>query len=84
MFDKVIGISKPSERRLMIELSVMRGSYERREIEEVFWITADQNPVDTMTKIDSKSFHILFKIMEKNKIDVREECWVDRNASPPK
>lgn len=78
LFDGIIGIYPPSEKLLLIDLSVIRQSYKRREFSEVFWIPADQNPADTMTKIDSKNIHLLLEIMERNKIRVQENYWVTR------
>lgn len=79
LFDNVIGINAPTQKRLLIDLSVIRQYYEKREIAEVVWIPTAQNPADVMTKMDSKNEHLIYEVME-NKLSIKDEYWVDRNV----
>lgn len=50
LFDCQTNINRTTEKRLLIDLCMLRESYERREISEVFWIPTHQNPADAFTK----------------------------------
>ena len=43
LFDASIGINAPTEKRLLFDLSVLRQSYERREIAESVQIRTEDN-----------------------------------------
>lgn len=80
VFDGIIGINPPTKKRMLIDLSVLRQSYDRREIAEVVWIPTNQNPADALTKIDSKNIHLLVEIMSNNRIHAEEKYWVAKHG----
>lgn len=49
LYDCLTNINRTREKRLLIDLCMLRESYERREISEVFWIPTAQNPADAFT-----------------------------------
>ncbi|KAI0997196.1 hypothetical protein K3495_g10990 [Podosphaera aphanis] len=64
------------EKRLMIDITSLRQSYERREITEVRWINGRDNPADAVTKPNANS--ALATIVRKNKLTIRTHGWVKR------
>ena len=46
LYDCLVRINQTTEKRLFIDLRILRQSYERREMTEVFWIPTAQNPAD--------------------------------------
>lgn len=81
LFDCLTNINSTAEKRLLIDLRMLRQCYERREITEVFWIPTSQNPSDAFTKLSSCS--ALRTIMETNSIELTPNAWVERNAKSP-
>ena len=81
LFDALTNLNTTSEKRLMIDLSMLRESYERREITSVMWVPGCQNPADAMTKRDACAG--LEKLIAMNKIEVTPSAWIERNMKPP-
>lgn len=50
LFDSLISLNNTTEKRLLIDLSILRECYEQREITEILWIPGTENPADAMTK----------------------------------
>ncbi|KAI0997137.1 hypothetical protein K3495_g11048 [Podosphaera aphanis] len=50
LYDFLFKLGTTREKRLMIDITSLRHSYERREITEVIWIDGNTNPADAMTK----------------------------------
>lgn len=78
LFEGLVGINATTEKRLMIDLTMLRQAYELKEIAEVVWIPSAQNPADAMTK-DNASF-ALKKLMDDNTVDISPKSWVERRA----
>lgn len=51
MYDCLTRLNRTTERRLLIDLWMLRERYERHEISEVFWILSRPNSVDSFTKL---------------------------------
>ncbi len=68
-----------SEKRLLIDLALLREAYEKRDISEIVWIPGNQNPADALTKL--KQCPALSILMRENKIELSPNAWVDR--APP-
>lgn len=49
-FDCLTNISSNTKEELLIDRRILRQSYKRREISEVFWIPTSQKPADAFTK----------------------------------
>ena len=67
------------EKRLFIDLKVLHESYERRELVDIFWIPAEQNPVNGMMKPLSKVNGVLTRLIAINKLELMSNIWVDRD-----
>lgn len=80
LFDSLVTLNSTTEKRLLIDLTMLRECYEKRDITEVLWIPGDQNPADAMTK--DKACKALSDLMATNKIQVDPKGWIERN--PPK
>ena len=62
----------------MINIIVIRQSYEQREITEIIWITRDSNPANSMTKYTSNT--ALIYIIETNKVDIQVVAQVEQKG----
>ncbi|KAI1007193.1 hypothetical protein K3495_g1026 [Podosphaera aphanis] len=51
LYDCVIRLGTTLEKRMMIDVMVIRDAYEEREITEIKWIAGDTNPADSMTML---------------------------------
>lgn len=78
LYDCLVKLGTTQEKRLMIDLMCIRQSYERREIQEIRWISGDTNPADAMTK--AKPCQALEDLIDTNKIRLRVEGWVERTG----
>lgn len=76
LYDSMVRINSTTEKRLLIDLIMLRQSYERREITDVYWIPTGQNPADGLTK--GKRCSALEKLMDENKLDLTPNAWVER------
>lgn len=78
LYDALTSINATTEKRLLIDLQVIRQAYEYREITEVAWIPTDQNPADGLTK--EKANRALEKLMTENKVELTPNAWVERDV----
>lgn len=76
-----MGINSPSEKRLLIDISVIRHPYEIREIAEIVWIPMEANRADLQNKMDSKNDHLIYQITEQNRTTVQDSSFVHRKTS---
>lgn len=78
LYDCLTRINQTAEKRLLIDLRMLRQSYERREITEVLWIPTAQNPADAFTK--AKTSPALKQLMMENRILLTPNAWVERSV----
>eukprot|EP00171_Calliarthron_tuberculosum_P001031 IDg1031t1 len=76
LFDVITKVSITAEKRLMIDLKIVRQSYASKEIEKVGFVRTLNNPADSLTK--PKRCHILEKILTEATISHPIEQWVNR------
>jgi hypothetical protein len=76
LYDCFVRLEITVEKRLMMNVMILKQSYERREITEIKWIHESNNSVDSMTK--SKSFSALKTIIDINRINLDTIEWVKR------
>lgn len=81
-YDAMTGINATTEKRLMIDLTILRQAYELREITEIVWVTSAQNQADAMTK-DSLS-PALSTWMRTNTLSISAMSWVERKTTKTK
>lgn len=77
VFEAITKLGTTAEKRLMIDIAMLRQSYERRELAEIKWIHGDSNPADAMTKSNCNG--ALQRLIDTNHIDLKEEVWVERD-----
>lgn len=77
LYDCLLRINQTTDKRLLIDLRMLRPSYESREITEVFWIPTAQNPADAFTKGCPTA--ALSSLPEKNSITLIPNAWVERS-----
>lgn len=65
-YDSIVRINSTTEKRLLIDLRMLRQSCERRGIPHVFEVPTDQNPADDLT--NRTPCPALSKLMHKNMI----------------
>ena len=80
----LVKLGSTTEKRLMVDLMGLRESYERRELADVFWIPAPQNPADGMTKPPSKANEALNRLIATNRLELTPNAWVDRDDNVPR
>ncbi len=76
LYDCLIRLRTIMKKRLMMNVMILRQSYERREIIEVKWISDDDNSANSMIKI--KSFMTLKIVIDINRIRLKSIEWVKR------
>lgn len=76
LFDSITGLNSTTEKRLLIDLFILRQNYELRELSDIVWIPSSLNPADAMTK--QKASPALLNLMQSNKIEVEAKTWVER------
>lgn len=64
----LLQLSRTSAKRLLFDLTLLRKSYELREIAEDFWIPTDQNLTNAFTKL--RSCQALQCMLATNKIKI--------------
>jgi hypothetical protein len=76
LYDCLVRLDIIVKKRLMMNIMILKQSYERREITEIKWIHESNNSVDSMTK--SKSFSALKTIIDINRINLDTIEWMKR------
>ena len=71
------------KKQLLIDLKVLHESYERRELTNVFWIPASQNPVDGIIKPSSKANKAFNRLIAINRLELIPNAWVDQDDNIP-
>ncbi len=79
LFDGLTTLNTTTEKRLLIDLNMLRQCYERREIVDVFWMPGDQNPPDGLTK--PNACKALRDLVQTNKLNITPNAWVEREPS---
>ncbi len=76
LYDYFVRLDIIVKKRLMMNVMILKQSYEKREIIEIKWIHESNNFVDSMTQ--SKSFSTLKTIIDINRINLNTIEWVKR------
>lgn len=77
-----VKLGTTKEKRLMIDVAVVRQAYQRREIAEIICIKGTSNPADAMTKTGCNS--ALKEIITSNRYFIDKEALVDRGSEVEK
>jgi hypothetical protein len=76
LYDCLIRLNITIEKRLMIDVMILRQFYELKEIIEMIWIHDINNSANSMIK--TKSSSALKTIIDINKINLNITEWVER------
>lgn len=83
LYGLVISLAQTTERRLQIDLEILREAYERRDISNVVWIAGAENPADDLTKPDKRN-GTLAKVISTSKFDPATVSWIERDLAQVK
>src|SRR5436305_696743 len=70
LYNSLVSLNIIMEKRLLIDLKVLHELYECRELADVFWIPAEQNPANTKTKPSSKANEALNRLIATNRLEL--------------
>ena len=76
MYDYLVKLGIIAKKRLIINIILLRESYEKREISEIRRINSRDNPGDVLTK--RLLNQVLKKLVLTNRLVVRVEVFIDR------
>ena len=83
LYNSLVSLNTVTEKRLLIDLRVLRESYKYRELVDVFWIPAPQSPANSRTKPLSKVNGVLNRLITINRLELMPNAWVDRDDNIP-
>lgn len=69
-------LNTTTEKRLLIDLAMLRESYEKREIADVYWIPDGQNPADALSK--NGTCEALVKLLKTNKVGIKPTACIEK------
>lgn len=78
LYECLVKLRTTKEKRLMIDISSIRETYELRQVAEIVWIKGTSNPADSMTK--SNSNQTLNEMIASNCYKLEKEAWVERDG----
>lgn len=79
LYDCLVKLGSTQEKRSIIDTMALCEAFERKEINEVKWISGGSNPVDAMTK--AKPCPALSNLIDSNKLDLHVEGWTERTGA---
>ena len=80
LYDAMVTLNSTTEKRLLIDLRVLRDSYEKREITEIMWIPSGDNPADALTKSTPNAAGAMRRLMDRNEVAIVPKGWVERKC----
>ena len=78
LFDALTTLNQTKEKRLLIDISMLRQDYENRSTSEVLWIPGSENPAGGLTK--PGKCNALLRLMNENRIELNPKVWIDRSS----
>jgi hypothetical protein len=76
LYEYFVKLGTIKEKRLMIDIMVLRQIYERQKVFDVRWIDDDDNPADAVIKADLN--RALEQLITINKLILKIQEWVKR------
>jgi len=76
LYEYIVKLGTIREKRLIIDIIVIRQSYERRELSKIRWITSESNLADTIIK--SAANKALESLISNNRLSIKVQGWVQR------
>ena len=78
LFDVITKAKITSEKRLRINVKVVKDAYQRNELHNIGFIRSEYNPADALTKI--KKSDILKRMLQQSLLLHPIEQWINRNS----
>lgn len=75
-YNAIVGIRLTSEKRFVIDPTLLREPFEPREIDELISVSLEDNPADTLTTETASSALMLW--MSTNKLKINQNSWIER------
>ena len=69
LYECLVKLGTITKKCLIIDIMAIRQSYKRRELQEVYWINSNNNPIDAITK--SAANMALEKFLNNNQLTIR-------------
>lgn len=83
LYGLCISLAHTTERRLQIDLAMIRKPFERRDITDTIWIKGESSSADDLTKEHRRS-EILSDVVEKSRFLLKIQRWIKRVTSDVK
>ena len=81
LYHLAVSLTRTRERRLQIDLQVLRQAYENREITDIVWISGNSNPADSLTK-QRRGNKILRDVVSTGKWSPTKQADITREDPP--
>jgi hypothetical protein len=78
LFDVISKATTTAEKRLMIDLCVVKRAYERAEVDTIGFVRSEYNPADVLTKITRCA--ILERILSTANLLYPVVQWIEKSA----
>lgn len=78
LFNVIAKDASTTEKRLQIDVHVIRESRDKRELETLAWIPGKTNPADGLTKGIIGNDHPLWKVINSNAITIKPDGWTTK------
>ena len=78
LFDVITKAKITSEKRLIIDVKIVKDAYQRNELHNIAFIRSEYNPADALTKINISD--ILNKVLQKSLLLHPIEQCINRNS----
>lgn len=79
LHDCIVGINATYEKRILIDLLILRQFYELRESNEIVWIPSAENPADAINKQNASE--ALKNIIDSNHVKLTAKSCVNSATS---
>lgn len=78
LYDAVVGINSRTEKRLLIDLTILCEAYKFLEIAEIVWVPLPENAVDAMTK--DVLTQALSSLMKTSSLSISAKRWTEHTV----
>lgn len=80
LFQLSVTLVQTTEKRLLIDLNVIREAYEKRDLNDLVWISGDSNPADGLTKMTKRN-DVLGTMLATNQFNPQTQSWIKRDST---
>jgi hypothetical protein len=83
VYNAVVRMEAVTEKRLAVDIAVLREAHLFCEMEQLFWLPSFQNGADPMTKFDVSN-EVFEALVFKNRVLLNPGAWVERRSQSVK